>query len=73
MPDELLRSWPDGHQLKKDRYQWIVKHPATCRNARRGTSRVKQTYLTTEAALRWELGHCGVSLASPKAPAHANA
>ena len=61
--DELLETWEDGHALLRDRRQWIVKHPPTCRNAKRGnllSQYAKWTYFTQEANLRNELGQCGL-------------
>ena len=63
--ETLLHDWEDGHQLRKDKWQWIVKHPAKCANAKRGNLRqqyAKATYLTQEANMRSELQACGMSL-----------
>ena len=65
-----LREWPDGHQLQKDRFQHIVRHPKGCRNARRhsGENRsahVELTFLTSMAGLQRELYECGLRLDAP--------
>ena len=63
--ETLLHDWEDGHELRRDKWQYIVRHPSGCRNARRGNLRqqyAKTTYLTQEANMRRELKACGVSL-----------
>ena len=61
----LLHDWKNGHKLRKDKWQWIVMHPSTCGNARRGNLRqdyAKATYFTQETNMLMELKACGVSL-----------
>ena len=36
--DQLLYTWPDGHRLLRDKWQWVVRHPRGCKNAFRGSS-----------------------------------
>ena len=62
----LVQTYPDGHQLLKDRWQWILSHPTTCANAKRGVASwdyAKETYLTTFPALQQELDGCHLPLA----------
>lgn len=60
--ETVLRQYPDGHRLSRDSRQWIVQHPHTCPNARRGPkgnfAYAKYTYLTQEANARMEVSAC---------------
>ena len=63
MTDRLLKTWEDGHTLLQDRWQWILHHPATCRNARRGNlswQYAKATYFSDERFLKQEQDACGL-------------
>ena len=70
----MIQVWTDKHELRKDQYQWIVKHPHTCRNANRGGSTYARfTYLRQEANMLGELAACGIRLATASGPTVAGA
>ena len=65
MKEEIIQKYVDGHELRKDQWQWIVRHPQTCQNARRGNltqEYAKQTYFTQEESLHQELRECHLPL-----------
>ena len=61
MKDRELQAFPDGHKLLQDKLQWIVRHPQSCRNARRGNLKqdyAKHTYFQFEENALAELRVC---------------
>lgn len=59
--DIPIQTWPDGHQLLRDKCQWVVRHIATCPNARRGNLMqdwAKETYFQDERCMEEELRAC---------------
>ena len=61
MTETRLQEWPDGHTLLRDKWQWIVRHPAGCGNG----EGPHVTYFFAEDGLREELSGCHIRLASP--------
>ena len=62
MKEEMVQTYPDSHELRKDTWQWILRHPHTCANAHRGPhgsyAYAKQTYFTQPEHLARELQAC---------------
>ena len=79
MKEEILQEWPDGHKLSKDSHQWIVKHPAKCKNSRTGNltqDYMKFTYFGDHPApkempqsLRAELDKCQLKISAARSDA----
>jgi len=67
--DKLLQEFQDGHKLFKDRWQWIVQHPMSCKNVKRDSNynpgsfkyHQKETYFTSDSGRDKELRDCGVT------------
>lgn len=51
----------ESHQIKKDKFQYIVVHPVGCKQYPKMKSGFNYTYITPKGNLPWELHQCGVS------------
>jgi len=61
--DRVVQQWNDGHVLMRDTRQWIVSHPATCANSRRGPrQRAPKTFFRHRESLQEEAVRCGIRL-----------
>ena len=59
--ETLLKTFEDGHEIRRDSRQYIFKHPSTCLHAKRGNLHgqyAKYTYLTSERGFHQELAGC---------------
>ena|SRR3989338_510644 len=62
--ETVIQVWNDKHELRRDRRQWIVRHPCTCPNGRRGNLQqdyAKATYFSQKENMLYELRLCGLS------------
>lgn len=64
MSEQLVQSFDDGHHVRRDTHQWIIQHPHSCVNAKRGTqgAYTRCTYLTSESGFQAELSGCHLKL-----------
>lgn len=53
MNDIEVRTWPDGHGLYQDQWQWIVQHGKACREKGR------RVFLRQPENVLSELAQCG--------------
>lgn len=61
MKDAIFQVFPDGHEIRQDKWQKIVKHPVRCTNAKRGNligDYAKYTYFISEHGFQSELRAC---------------
>jgi hypothetical protein len=50
-----------SHEIKRDKFQYIIKHPWGCPQRKAFESEGKYTYITQKVNLPWELRQCGMS------------
>ena len=56
--DTIMKVFDDGHEIRRDKRQWIIKHPSTCHQAKRGSSYARFTYFVSPTGFEAELAGC---------------
>lgn len=50
-----------NHEIKRDKFQYIIKHPWGCPQRVGDRSGMNYTYITQRVNLPWELRQCGMT------------
>ena len=56
-----MKELPNGHKMGRDMWQFVIRHPNTCKQREKATITGEYTYITQKNNLPWELRQCGMT------------